>query len=429
MTLNDTIDKRQLVICFQVHQPRRFRINVGLNSDSVFDEQLNEDIIKRVAHDCYIPTNGLLLKLIEQYPQLRFSFSISGTALEQLEQYAPEALESFKALAATDTVEFLSQTYYHSLAFLLESEEFEIQILEHSEKIIEHFGLRPSVFLNTNLIYNDDIGRRISMMGLHGIICEGGNQGYSNLSPHFLYEHRDQHGLKILLRNHSLSDDIAFRVALSDWNLTAETFISWLHAIPENEKLVTLALDYGTFGEHHKVESGIFNFLEQLLLLLAIENSYMLSTPSEIIDYYKPSMQISIPDYIAVEGCKLSDWVGSENQRQAFTAIMELEKEVKQRNDSRALKLWRYLQTSDNLLYLSDKIYQQNHLSPYSSAEEAFNQFMAIVQHLRALISDGRSSLEKINDALEAERRKVESTPAWALSIDSREGFHNQSST
>jgi alpha-amylase len=427
--LKDTIDKRQLVLCFQVHQPRRFKRIVNPTTDSLFDDTLDEEIIQRLAQNCYLPTNALLLKLIEQFPELRINFAISGTALEHIERYSPEALQSFKDLAATGAVDFLSETYYHSLAFMLESEEMEIQILEHSEKIIEHFELHPSVFMNTNLIYNDEIGRRLNMMGLHGVITEGAGRQLNRLSPHYLYEHRDENGFKILMRNHSLSDDIAFRAPLSNWNLTAETFMSWLHAMPENEKLVTLSLDYGTFGEHHKAESGICHFLEHLLLLLSIENSYTLSTAAEIVQQYEASMPILIPDYVSIHGCELSDWVGNDKQREAFAAIIELENSVKAKNDSSLLKIWRYLQTVDNFYYLSEKAYEGNRFSPYDSLDQAFECYMNVVQYLKDQLADGRTSDEKLNGAVEAERRKVEATPEWALNIDSREGFHNQSST
>jgi alpha-amylase len=425
----NTIDKRQLVLCFQVHQPKRFKKNIISTTEALFDDSTDEEIIQRISRSCYLPTNSMLLKLIEQYPQIRINFAISGTAIEHMENFAPEALESFKALAATGAVDFLSETYYHSLAFMLESEELEIQILEHSEKIIEHFKIHPSVFINTNLIYNDEIGRRLSMMGLHGVVTEGAGQKLNKLSSHFLYQHRDENGFKVLMRNHSLSDDIAFRAPLSHWNLTAETFISWLHAMPENEKLVTLALDYGTFGEHHKPESGICHFLEHLLLLLAIENSYTLSTATEITQQYEASMPISVPDYISIDGCELSDLVGNDKQRELFAAIMEMENAIKAKNNSSLLKVWRYLQTVDNFYYLSEKAYEGNRFSPYESLDEAFQSLMSIVQYLKKQLSEGRKPDEPRNGGIESERRNVEATPEWALPIDSREGFHNQSST
>lgn len=426
-TAKNTIDERHLVLVFQVHQPRRLKKLMAADINDAFaslDDKADRAIIERVAENCYLPTNALLLKLIQRYPQIKLAFSISGTALEQLEEYAPEALESFRSLAATGSVDFLSETYYHSMAFLMDSEEFEIQILEHAEKVVEHFGVRPAVFRNTNLIYNDEIGRRISMMGFQGVLTEGNVHNFK-YSPHFLYEHRDLNGLKILMRNPSLSDDIAFRVALSDWNLTAEKFMSWLEAMPENEKLVTIALDYETFGEHHKQETGILQFLEHLLLLLAIEKSYKMITPAEVVQQFRAHRPVSIPDYVAIAGADLSDWVGSEKQREAFTALIQLEAGAKGKGDPSVLKLWRCLQASDHFYYMSDKADHDSHLSPYASSQEAYNQYMSVIHNMHDQILghvSAETDPEKINEAIEAERRNI-NTPLWALNIDSRSGY------
>lgn len=425
-TTEQPIENRHLVLCFQVHQPRRLKKLTAADpaiETSWIDEKLDQSIMERVAKECYIPANRLLLKLIEQHPQIRISFSISGTAIEQMEAYAPEALASFRALAETGSVDFLSETYHHSLAFLMDSEEFEIQILEHAEKMVEHFGVRPSVFRNTNLVYNDDIGRRIAMMGFRGVLTEG-NMASLRTCPHHVYEHRDHNGLKILMRNQSLSDDIAFRVALSGWNLTAEKYMSWLEAMPEDEKLVTIAIDYETFGEHHKADTRIFHFLEHLMLLIAIENSYEMSTPAEVIQY-KATRALSIPDYVAVAGCDLSDWVGNERQREALAALISLEAGIKGKNDPTLLRLWRCLQASDHFYYMSEKADHAIHLSPYASSQDAYDQYMTVIHSLQRSIHAGEhatTDVEKINEAVEAERRSI-NAPLWALNIDSRNGY------
>jgi alpha-amylase len=420
-----TTTDRHLVLCFQVHQPKRLRRLEDSEQaiyTSCFDEEKDRIILQRVANECYIPTNRLILKLVEQYPQIRIAFAISGTVLEQLEEYAPEALETFQQLAATGSVDFISEPYYHSLSFLIDSKEFEIQVLEHSEKILEHFQVRPTVFRNSNLIYNDEIGRRINMMGFEGVLIEGSEGVLKQNSAHRLYEHRDSNGLKILTRNHNLSDDIAFRVALSDWNITAEKYLGWLDAMPANDNLVTVAIDYETFGEHHKPETGIMNFLEHLLLLLAIGNSYTMITPAQAVQLFQPEKTLVLPDYVAVSGCDLSLWVGNDRQREALMALMNLELKVKQFNNAALLREWRHLQATDHFFYMSDKINQASHLSPFSSAEEAFEQYMHALNLLEHRIQT--ESAEKINDILEAERRHLD-TPLWALSIEAHKAHIN----
>jgi alpha-amylase len=419
-----TMDDRQLMISFQVHQP--FRLSANHPSEPgtqpyCLNEQLDREIMERVAKNCYIPTNALLLKLIEQYPQIKISFAISGSALEQMEAYAPQALESFRALAATGSVDFLSVPYYHSLAFLMDGEEFEIQILEHAEKIHEHFGTRPEVFKNTNFLYNDDIGRRISMMGFRGVLTEA-SERIAQTCAHHLYEHRDLNGLKLLLRNPRLSNDIAFHVALPYWNLTAEKYLSWLEAMPENEKLVNICLDYETFGEHHKPETGVFEFLEHVLLMLAMQNNYRMATAAEVVQQFHAHRPLSIPDYISVSGSDLSEWVGNEMQREAFSMMISLETPIKKLNNGRLLKQWRALQSVDHFFYMSDKA---GHVSPYSSTQEAFHAYMSAINCLAHDVYEGttlESNPEKVNEAMEAERRNL-SAPVWAMSIDPRSGY------
>ncbi len=420
-------EPRRLALCFQVHQPRRLKKHEPGETAGVadcFDDVLNREIMERMARQCYVPANNLLMRLIDQYPDLRFTFGISGTAIDQMELFAPEAIESFRKLAQTGCVDFLSEPYYHSLAFLMDGEEFEIQILEHAEKLYEHFQARPTVFRNTNLIYNDEIGRRISMMGFGGTLIEG--NASRRTSPHFLYEHRDGNGLKLLLRNHHLSDDIAFRVAAPEWNLTAEKFMSWLEEMPDDEKLVTIALDYGTFGEHHGAESGIFDFLERLLLLLAMQNNHRMITAGDAVTAFSARDEIAIPDYAMVEGCDLHDWVGNDRQREAFSAISELETPVKRLQDPAILSTWRNLQCSDHFFYMSEGP-GACALSPFASSQDAFHYFMSAAGTLKKATEDrepGTEDPERINETLEAERRNV-NAPIWALSIDPQHGHNN----
>lgn len=409
------IDSKHLVLCFHIHQPKRLAEFEMGSDNGLTAEEADRQIMERVAHECYIPTNTLLLRLIEQYPNIRVAFSISGLALEQMEEYAPKAIESFKKLADTGSVDFLAEPYYHSMAFILDSDEFESQVLQHVEKLVELFGIRPSVFKNTNFIYNDDIGRRVHMMGFDGVLTEGCERGLRQNRGQNLYEHRDSNGLKILMRNQSLSDDIAFRAGKRYWNITPDKFMSWLDMMPESENLVTLCVDYETFGEHNKSDSGIFEFIEQLLLMLSIQNSYKMITPSEVVHQFLAHRQISIPDYIAVAGADISDWVGNDRQREAFSAMITLEQPVKRKNDVELLTLWKLLQASDHFHYMSSNA---DSLSPYTSPQKAFESYMACIQY----ISEKIKELPHYEGAgMEAERRNI-TTPLWALKLESRTG-------
>ena len=138
------------------------------------------------------------------------SFSISGLALDQLEMYAPEVIESFQMLAKTGNVEFTGETYAHSLASLSNEEEFVRQIQLYNRKIKRMFNYTPKVFRNTEMIYNDDLGEVIAKQGFEAVMTEGAKHILGWKSPHFVYYNPMSPKLKILLRHYELSDDIGF---------------------------------------------------------------------------------------------------------------------------------------------------------------------------------------------------------------------------
>ena len=379
---------KSFVLYFQVHQPKRlnnvrfFDIGAG---NTLFNDNLDREIIQRVARECYLPANALLLKTIKKNPDVRVAFSLSGVIIEQLEKYAPEVLKSFRDLAFTGKVEFLSETYYHSLACMIPGKEFEAQVLKHSEKMYEHFGVHPSVFRNTELIYNDDIGKRVKRLGYAGIITDGLEKILGGCcSANHVFEHPDR-GLKILLRNYRLSDDIAFRYMEGGKHLTAEKYISWLNGLSKDEEVINLCMDYETFGEHHKKDSGIFKFFEDLLTRLAKGKTFDMLTPSQAISKFQAHSQLSVPQFIswADQERDLSAWLGNEMQRDAFDSLLKLEFDVKNLNDPDVLEQWRNLQTSDHFYYMSTKKGSDgnvhNYFSPYPSPYEAFINYMNVL--------------------------------------------------
>ena len=161
--------KKSICLYFQVHQPTRLRqyrfFDIGKDSH-YYDDFANRSILRRIATKCYLPMNQLLLDLIRKNGgKFKVAFSISGSAMEQFERYAPDVVDSFRALAATGSVEFLSETYYHSLASLNSPSEFEHQVLKHKAAVEKLFGVTPKTFRNTELIYSNDIGKAVSKLG------------------------------------------------------------------------------------------------------------------------------------------------------------------------------------------------------------------------------------------------------------------------
>lgn len=383
---------KNICLYFQVHQPfrlKRYRFfDVG-KDHYYYDDYLNKHILKKVAKKCYLPTNDLLYKLLkESNGQFRVSFSLTGIFLDQLEMYAPEVIESFKKLADTGHVEFLSETYSHSLAAMDNPDEFVNQVNLHKKKIESLFDVTPKVFRNTELVYSDSIGEMVSKMGYKAMLAEGAKHVLGWKSPNFLYYNVIDPRLKVLLRNYKLSDDIAFRFSnqsWSEWPLKAETYHHWLKGIPADEDFVNLFMDYETFGEHQPVESGIHPFLENLVHLVIKDPETGFALPSEIADSHQSVGPLSVPypSSWADEERDLSAWLGNEMQKEAFKKLNSLRQLVIQADDQDLTRDWAYLQASDHLYYMSTKFFADqsvhNYFNPYNSPYDAFINFMNIL--------------------------------------------------
>ncbi len=383
---------RKICFYFQVHQPfrlKRYRFfDIG-NDHYYFNDFENRSIMRKVAEKCYLPTNNLMLELIKKHgSDFKIAYSISGTALDQFEMYAPDVLDSFKKLVDTGNVEILSETYAHSLAALVSKEEFERQVNMHKDKIKELFGVEPTIFRNTELIYSDEIGDYVHGMGYKAMLTEGAKHILGWKSPNFLYCNAINPKLNLLLKNFKLSDDIAFRFSNRDWEewpLTTEKFVGWINEIDKKEEVINLFMDYETFGEHQWSETGIFEFLKVLPEAVFKNSDFGFATPSDIINTIDPVGAINIPHPIswADEERDLTAWLGNELQDEAFEKLYELYDLVKKSNDKDIWKDWLYLQTSDHFYYMCTKWFSDGdvhkYFNPYDSPYEAFINYMNIL--------------------------------------------------
>ena len=298
--------KKSICLYFQVHQPCRLRLyrffDIGKDSH-YYDDFANRTILRRVAQKCYLPMNELLLELIKAYKgEFKVAFSISGSVLEQFDRYAPEVIDSFRKLAETGNVEFLSETYYHSLASLTSPEEFRHQVEKHREAIRHYFGVTPAAFRNTELIYSDTIGEMVYDMGFKTMLTEGAKHVLGWKSPNYVYSGAKAPGLSLLLKNSSLSDDIAFRFSdrnWSDWPLTGDKYLAWIKEAARKDEIVNLFMDYETFGEHQSAQSGIFDFMRYFPEVVIGDGEFEFVTPSEAAAKHKPVAQLDVPDPIS----------------------------------------------------------------------------------------------------------------------------------
>jgi alpha-amylase len=418
---------KNICFYFQIHQPFRFRtyrfFDIG-NDHYYYDDFSNRSIMQKIANNCYLPANKIILDTIKKHKKkFKVSYSISGMALEQFELYAPEVLESFKKLADTGCVEFLAETYSHSLVGLKANEEFEAQVKKHSQKIEQHFGQKPKTFRNTELIYSDFIGEKVYEMGFETMLTEGAKHILGWKSPNFVYCNANNPKLKLLLRNYKLSDDIAFRFSNTSWNewpLTAEKYNGWLESIEDNEDVINLFMDYETFGEHQWEGSGIFNFLKSLPDTIIKSKKFKFATPSEIAKENDPVSVLHVPHAIswADEERDLTAWLGNNLQYQAFDNLYDLSEIVKNIDDEEIKQDWMRLQTSDHFYYMCTKFFSDGavhmYFNPYNSPYEAFINYMNILSDFAERIknapkkTDSKMSKEDIELAIKHHQETLE---------------------
>ena len=382
---------KSICFYFQIHQPfrlKRYRFfNIGADH-YYYDDFTNEQIMQRVAEVSYLPANQMLLDLIKAGKgSFKVSFSFSGVALDQLEQYAPEVIASFQELAKTGCVEFLAETAGHSLASLYDDEEFRFQVQNNCKHITRLFGQKPTTFRNTELIYSDEIAEKIYAMGFKNIVTNGAKNVLGWKSPNFIYHCATCPGVKLLLRNNKLSDDMSFRFSNVNWSeypLTADKFIDWIDKAPEEEQVFNLFMNYETFGNLQPADSGIFEFMKALPQFAAAKGISFV-TPSEEAKKYKSVGPLSIPNPIswADEESDLSAWTGNDLQREALEKLYYMSDRIRLCRDHRILTDWLYLQTSDHFYYMSTKHLTDggsyNAFSPYDSPFDAFTNYMNVL--------------------------------------------------
>ena len=385
------------LVCFyfQVHQPYRLRRYSVFDTDRhYFDDAKNAEICRKVARKCYLPANRMLLDAIKVHEgRFRVGFSITGVALEQFRQYAPEVVESFQQLNATGCVEFLDETYYHSLSFLYSRDEFRSQVEMHRDLMKDLFGQEPRVFRNTELIYNNDLAHFVSHMGYDAILAEGADQILGFKSPNQVYRPPHAPNLKLLLKNYRLSDDIAFRFSNRNWEqwpLTAEKFAGWVNQINGNGHICNLFLDYETFGEHQWAETGIFDFMRHLpgeVMRASHDNQF--ARPSEVIDRFDAAGEIDVPHMISWADTErdLSAWLGNAMQSNALHELYKLEGAMKEKGDEQLIQDWRKLTTSDHFYYMCTKYWADGdvhkYFSPYESPYDSYINFMNVLDNVQ----------------------------------------------
>ncbi|WP_417194748.1 polysaccharide deacetylase family protein [Alistipes putredinis] len=393
-------------ICFyfQVHQPwrlKRYRFFDMGRDHNYLDDLTNRSIMQKVARECYLPMNALLFNLIRQSEgRFRCTFSLTGLAVEQMRAYAPEVLDSFRRLARTGCVEFLAETYSHSLASLSSKEDFMQQVALHTELMKKEFGVAPTAFRNTELIYSDRIGSDVAEMGFKTMLAEGARHVLGWKSPGYVYANALDQRLRLLLRNYKLSDDIAFRFSnrgWDQWSLTAEKYTGWLASDELEGDVVNLFMDYETFGEHQRADTGIFDFMKALVPAVLKREGLEFATVSEAAAKYQPVAVLHCPHVMswADEERDITAWLGNELQNEAFGKLYALRDKIARLKDPDFDHVWNFMQASDHFYYMATKWLSDGdvhaYFNPYESSYDAFINYMNV-------LSDFEIEVEKAFD-------------------------------
>lgn len=384
----------KVVLYLHLHQPyrlARFRyVDLG-SGRSYFDAARNRAILEGIAERCYRPALGILADALESRPEFRLSLSVTGTFLEQAEEWAPDLLDRVRRLLATGRCALLGETYYHSLAFLLPGAELEEEVALHRAALERRFGVTPSVLRMTELAYSDDLARFAAEAGFRGMLAEGWEELLHGAEPTHVYAAPGAPGLSVLLRHYRLSDDIGYRFSSREWSeypLLAEKYARWLAATPG--EVLGLFMDFETFGEHHAASTGILDFLRALPGAVAAHPNLGWATVDEAIDAGAPRGPIVAPRTVtwADQNRDLGAWLGNDLQQSAFEAVKKLGVLVGRCGDEEVLRDWRRLLTSDHFYYMyvsghGADLGVHQYFSSYGSPFDAYANYMNALTDLR----------------------------------------------
>lgn len=394
-------EMKSIVLYLHMHQPYRVKhysiFSVDHDHDYWTDKDWyagsnNERIFKKVAEKSYRPMLKQLGKLIETTDKFKFSLSMTGTFLEQAEEWAPDIIDSIRKLVKTGRVEIVNETYNHSLSFFVDRDEFEAEVRLHQDRVRELFGVETKVFRNTELAYNNDLAQWAESFGFKGIIAEGWDKILETRTPNKVYRPDGCNSIKLLTKNYRLSDDIAFRFSNKTWNewpLTVDKYMRWLETAGNQGPVINLFMDFETFGENVWKDTGIFEFFNDLVLRWSNDSNHNFMTVSEACDSSISEETISMPWTVTWADTErdLSAWLGNSMQHEALKAIYDLKEGVLASKDEDLIADWRRLLTSDHLYYMSTKHLNDGgvhqYFSPYDSPFDAFLYFMNAVRDVR----------------------------------------------
>ncbi len=379
---------KTICLYFEIHQNihlKRYRFfDIGTDH-YYYDDYENARSITETADRSYVPAINALIEMAERYGSyFKCAISLSGCAIEQLENHAPQVIELLQKLNDTGCVEFLAEPYSHGFSSLTSPECFKEEVRRLCHKVKSLFGQDPKIFRNSCLIYSDEIGELVADMGFKGMLAEGSKHILGWKSPHFVYNCNRNPKLKLLLRDYSLSEDISFRFNDSSWSqypLFADKYANWIAQLPEEEQVINLFMELCALGIFQPLSSNILEFMKALPAQLK-ERGVVFSTPSEICAKFKSSgdLNVEYPTSWVDEERDMSAWLGNVMQREAFEKLYSVADRVRICQDRRLKQDWDYLQASNNLRFMSTKPNSYGgYRGIYDSPYDAFTNYMNIL--------------------------------------------------
>ena len=379
---------KTVCLYFEIHQNihlKRYRFfDIGTDH-YYYDDYENERSISETAERSYVPALEALIEMAERYGSyFKCAISLSGCAIEQLENHAPQVIELLQKLGETGCVEFLAEPYSHGFSSLKNPECFKEEVTRLCKKVKALFGQEPKIFRNSCLIYSDEIGEMVANMGFKGMLAEGAKHVLGWKSPHFVYHCNRNPNLKLLLRDYSLSEDISFRFNDSSWSeypLFADTYANWIANLPEEDQVINLFMELCALGIFQPLSSNILEFMKALPEQLK-QRGVVFSTPSEICAKIKSvgELNVEYPTSWVDEERDLSPWLGNVMQQEALEKLYSIADRVRICRDRRLMQDWDYLQASNNLRFMSTKPNSYGgYRGIYDSPYDAFTNYMNIL--------------------------------------------------
>lgn len=399
---------KTVCLYFEIHQNihlKRYRFfDIGTDH-YYYDDYENARSITETAERSYVPALKALIEMAEANPgEFKCAISLSGCAIEQLENHAPQCIELLQQLNDTGCVEFLAETYSHGFSSLRNEDTFRDEVHRLCKKVKSLFGQDPKIFRNSCLIYSDDIGELVASMGFKGMLAEGAKHVLGWKSPHFVYNCCRDPRLKLLLRDYSLSEDISFRFNDSSWNeypLFADTYADWIAQLPEEEQVINIFMELCALGIFQPLSSNILDFMKALPAQFK-KRGITFSTPSEICGRVKSAgdLTVTYPTSWVDEERDLSPWLGNVMQREAIDKLYSIADRVRICRDRRLMQDFDYLQASNNLRFMSTKPNSYGgYRGIYDSPYDAFTNYMNILGDFITRVND-RYPLDIDNEEL-----------------------------